>query len=342
MKIGNHDTSERVFVMAEIGNNHEGNADLAHRMVREAAAAGADAVKFQTIVPNRLVSGDQKDRIAQLTRFQLSREVHASLAAQARDAGVQFLSTPFDLDAVDWLAPLVPAYKIASGDNNFWPLMERVARTGKPVIVSLGLGGVNHAARIVEFFTAAWAKSTPAGAELALLHCVSAYPTPEEQAGLANLARIARLPVTVGYSDHTLGIKAAELAVAAGARIIEKHFTLDKNQSSFRDHSLSVNPAELAEMIAAIRRAEKILGPVAGGGDLADAANVVPARRSIAAARELPAGHVIALGDLAWLRPGSGFPPGSESAVVGRRVARAIAAGHLILKDDLADAGADA
>ena len=128
MRIGNIDLSQRVLVLAEIGNNHEGSVDLALRMIEAAAAAGVDAVKFQTIVPERLACSDQHDRLAQLRRFQLSRADHERLAGAAARAGVLFMSTPFAIEAVDWLAPLVPAFKIASGDNDFWPLIDRVAR----------------------------------------------------------------------------------------------------------------------------------------------------------------------------------------------------------------------
>jgi N,N'-diacetyllegionaminate synthase len=331
MRIGSIDLSQRVLVVAEIGNNHEGDTDLACRMIEAAAAAGVDAVKFQTIVPERLASSDQRDRIAQLRRFQLSRTAHEGLAAEAARAGVLFMSTPFAIETVDWLAPLVPAFKIASGDNDFWPLIDRVAQTGKPLIISLGLGGERRAAALVEYCTDAWRRHGVANGELALLHCVSAYPTPDEAAGLSAIHRLRGLGVTIGYSDHTLGIKAAELAVAAGAQVIEKHFTLDKNQSVFRDHQLSADAADMRDLVAAVRKAERMMR----SADDADAANRLPATRSIAAARDLPEGTVLQWQDLTWLRPGSGLRPGSEAGVVGRRLRSSVAAGQLILPEHL-------
>jgi N,N'-diacetyllegionaminate synthase len=332
MRIGSIDTAARVYVIAEIGNNHEGDVEAALQMVRAAAAAGADAVKFQAIVPEALVSGEQHDRLAQLRRFQLSADDYRRLAAAARDAGAQFLSTPFSLDVVDWLDPLVPAHKVASGDNDFHPLIERLARTGKPLLISLGFGAVTRAAEVAASVRAAWGNHGVVDGELALLHCVSRYPTPDEDADLSALWRLRALDVTVGYSDHTLGTKAAELAVAAGARIVEKHFTLDRTRQTFRDHQLSADPDDFRAMVNAIRRVEQMLGsgPAATtpGSDLA-------ARRSIAAARDLAQGDVVTAGDLTWVRPGSGFRPGQEDAVVGRRLRLAIGAGHLILPEHL-------
>jgi sialic acid synthase SpsE len=332
MKIGSVDTRDRVLIVAEVGNNHEGDFARARTMIQEAARAGADVVKFQTIVPERLVSADQSDRLAQLQRFQLARAEFEALAAEARAAGIMFLSTPFDVESVAWLDPLVPAFKVASGDNDFYPLLDRVAATGKPVMVSLGFGGAARAAQLVDYFRGAWKRRGMSEPGLALLHCVAAYPTPDEHANLGAIRDLLTLGVTVGYSDHTLGIKAGELAVAAGARIVEKHFTLDKTRTSFRDHQLSADPADLRALVSAIRRAELMLAtPVAGP---ADAGNMA-ARRSIAASRNLPAGTVIGLADLTWVRPGTGLRPGTESQVIGRRLCASVAAGHLIKPSDL-------
>jgi N,N'-diacetyllegionaminate synthase len=333
MRVGKIDLSERVLVIAEIGNNHEGDIGRALQLIDAAAEAGADVVKFQTIVPERLSTSDQVDRLAQLRRFQLTRADHERLARAAADRGVMFMSTPFAIEVVDWLDGLVPAFKVASGDNDFWPLFDRLARTGKPLIVSLGLASLSHAKNIVEFCREAWRRHGQTGGELALLHCVTAYPTPEESARLGVLHELRALGVPIGYSDHTLGIKAAELAVAAGARIIEKHFTLDKNQSAFRDHQLSANPAELRELIAAIRRAERMFAVPSSAG--ADEGNRTAVRRSIAAARDLSAGAVLTLEDLTWLRPGSGLRPGEESRLIGRTLRQNVPAGALLTLDQV-------
>lgn len=331
MKIGHLDTDQRVVIVAEIGNNHEGDLAAATAMIRAAAEAGADVVKFQTIAPERLVSADQVDRVAQLKRFQLQRQQFEALAHIARDAGVMFMSTPFDLECVTWLDAIVPAFKIASGDNDFFPLLDRVAATGKPVLVSLGFGGHAQAASLVQFFTRTWAAHGVSAPGLGLLHCVAAYPTPDEQANLGAIPSLRGLGATVGYSDHTLGIKAAELAVAAGARIIEKHFTIDKGRASFRDHQLSADPDDLRRLVVAIRHAEQLMAiPVGAAPDMGPPL----ARRSIAAARAMAPGTIVAAGDLTWLRPGTGFRPGQEHELVGRTLRTAVAAGHLFHTSD--------
>lgn len=332
MRIGTVDTEAQVLIVAEIGNNHEGDLSVAAEMIRAAAAAGADAVKFQTIVPERLVAASQPERLAQLRQFQFSPNQFASLAAEAHANGVMFFSTPFDLDSVDWLAPLVPAFKVASGDNDFYPLLDKIASTGKPVLVSLGFDGRRAAASLIEFFRDAWRQHGRDEGELALLHCVAAYPTPDEQADLGAIRTLMSLGVTIGYSDHTLGITAAELAVAAGARIIEKHFTLDRSLRTFRDHQLSADPAQFEALVAAVRRAERFVGPPMHGSADSDG---TAARRSIAASRDLPAGTILGAADLVWLRPGTGFRPGQERLLLGRRLVSDVPAGHLIEKHHL-------
>jgi sialic acid synthase SpsE len=331
MKIGSHDTDQRVLVIAEIGNNHEGDFALAQRLVRLAAEAGADAVKFQTIVPEELVTPDQTARLARLRQFQFSLEQFATLARVAHEAGVLFLTSPFALDVVAPLTPHVDGFKIASGDNTFRPLLDAVAASGKPVIVSTGLLDLAG----VQALHACLAPRLPA-ARLALLHCVTAYPAPDEQAGLAAIPVLARaLPCTVGYSDHTLGIDAAALAVAAGARIIEKHFTLDKQYSDFRDHQLSADPADLRALVTRIRQAERFLGTAGKSLQPCEQAMVTPVRRSICARRDLPAGHRLAMADLAWLRPGDGLAPGHEAELLGKALRQAVTAGQRLTPDQV-------
>lgn len=336
MNIGDVDLSCEVLVIAEIGNNHEGDFGLAVEMVHAAAAAGAQAVKFQTIQPERLVSATQAARIEQLGRYAFSRDQFAELAGIARAAGAMFLSTPFTPDVVPWLDPMVPAFKIASGDNNFTPLLAAVAATGKPILLSTGmtdLAAINQACHTIE--NAARARGQPC--EIALLHCVSAYPTPPEQANLRAIATLAReTGKVIGYSDHTLGVDAAVLSVALGARIIEKHFTLSKTQSDFRDHALSADPAEMAELVRRVRLAQTLLGTgekILQEGEMPTAA---AARRSIVARAALPAGHLLADADLDWLRPGGGLAPGQESLILGRCLTQAVARGEMIKPDMVA------
>lgn len=332
MKIGPIDTERKVLVIAEIGNNHEGSFAEAKRLVRAAAEAGADAVKFQTLRPETLVSADQKERRQQLRDFALSREQFLELSQAAAEARVLFLSTPFDLASVDFLKDLVAAFKIASGDSNFHPLLRKVADTGMPVMVSTGLSDEAEKHAIREFFFSQWKSAGRGVPGLALLHCVTEYPTPDPRAGLRYLEALKQWnDITVGYSDHTLGIEAAVLAVALGARIVEKHFTLDKTKKTFRDHALSADPADFRALVERIRRAEAFLAPVRRE----DPPAAMPAaRRSAAAERDLEIGHTLQTGDIIWLRPGSGFPPGSEARLVGRVLARPVARGFRFCPED--------
>ena len=260
MKIGNFDTGQRVLVIAEIGNNHEGDFNLAKELIGLAAEAGANAVKFQSIVPERLVSPNDLARIEQLQKFRLEEENFRALREEAERLGIIFLSTPFDLGVVDLLDELVPAFKIASGDNNFFPLIDKVASKGKPLLISLGLGRIAHARDLERYLDDYWRNLGMDNPGICFMHCVCAYPTPIEEAGLMQLDRLKALNATPGYSDHTLGIKACELAVARGARVVEKHFTKDKNQSSFRDHQLSADYYDFKQLVKTIRECEKYLG----------------------------------------------------------------------------------
>lgn len=332
MKISTWDTDKDVLVIAEIGNNHEGSYALAEELIGLAAQAGAGAVKFQTIVPERLVSPRDTERIHQLRRFQLSYAQFEKLAGVARQNNVLFLSTPFDIDSARFLTPLVPAFKIASGDNNFLPLIDVVAQTGKPIILSTGLLGLDEVEATKARIQGTWARASTQP-ELAVLHCVVNYPTAPADAHLSAIRDLRALDVTVGYSDHTLGIEAAVLSVALGARIIEKHFTIAKDYSSFRDHQLSADPAELAELVRRAKQAAVLLGD---GKCVRDNEHgVAPkVRRSIVAARDLPPGTVLSWNDLDWVRPGHGLPPGREGELLHRSLVRAIQRGEPILPED--------
>ena len=317
MKIGNYDTDEKVLIIAEIGNNHEGSYALAEEMIGLAAEAEVDAVKFQTIVPERLVTSRQTERIARFKRFQLTYQEFEKLADVAANEKVLFLSTPFDIDSAQFLNDLVPAFKIASGDNNFFPLMEVIAQTGKPTILSTGFMDIADVKKSVDFIRNIWNKNN-FDQELALLHCVSTYPTPPEQANLLAIKELQNIVQTVGYSDHTLGIEAAVLSVALGARIIEKHFTIDKNYSDFLDHKLSANPQEMKELVETVRAASEYLRSDSKILQEGEKKAIESTRRSIVAMNDLSAGTKISMDDLDWVRPGGGLSPGEEEKIVGK------------------------
>lgn len=333
MRIGSLDTDSRVVVVAEVGNNHEGDVERARELVRAAAAAGADAVKFQTYKTELFVRPADEERFARLKSFELSQDAFAGLADLAHEVGLAFVSTPLDLESAAFLEEIADAVKIASGDNTFVPLIRQVAAGPKPMIMSTGLVDLDEARAALDLARDA----RPPGAEVALLHCVTAYPAQPAEINLRAIPELASaLGCTVGYSDHTLGIDACVAAAAIGARILEKHVTLDPPPSDFRDHELSARPEELAELVRRVRLVEELLGsgekrPQASELELRDAV-----RRSIAARRDLPVGHVIGPSDLAWLRPGKGFAPGRESEVVGRILLRPVSAGEQLRPDDLA------
>jgi sialic acid synthase SpsE len=335
MRIGGVDTSNRVVIVAEVGNNHEGDFAVARRLVDLAADAGVDAVKFQTARADLFIGPSDPERRQRLASYEFSRAQWQQLAEQAHGRGLLFVSTPLDLLSLDMLVPLLDAIKIASGDITFTPLLDAAAATGKPIILSTGASTLDEIERAVAHVRARWQSAGHAGA-LAVLHCVSAYPTPPDQAQLRSIVTLAdALDVTIGYSDHVLGIEAAVAAAALGARVIEKHFTLDKQYSSFRDHQLSADPDDMRELVSRIRAVEPMLG---GGGKAiqqAESGNRPAIRRSVAAAANLAAGRVLTAADLIWLRPGTGLAPGQEQRLIGRALVRDVTAGTLLSDSDV-------
>jgi N,N'-diacetyllegionaminate synthase len=331
MRIANHDLSEKILIVAEIGNNHEGNFDVACRMVEAAADAGVDAVKFQTFQTRLFTSNADPARVERLTRFELTQDQFRALEQLARTRGLIFFSTPLDLVSARFLQPLVDVFKVASGDNDFLPLIQQLAATGKPLIISTGLADLAHLERV-----AAFAREHGADGHLAFLHCVCAYPAPPGDVNLRAIPMLAeRLGCPIGWSDHTLGPEACLAAAAIGARILEKHFTLDKNFSAFRDHQLSADPAEMKYIVEGVRKVEALLGTPDKRVQPSEEANLKAARRSIAAAAALPRGHVLGADDLIWVRPAVGLPPGQEQRLLARTLARDIAAGEAITEKDV-------
>jgi sialic acid synthase SpsE len=331
MKIGKHNTDERVFIVAEIGNNHEGNIEVARKLVEAAADAGVDAVKFQTFRTAKFVSDADPARFKRLQSFELTFDQFRELEKLARGLGIGFFSTPLDLESAAFLEPIVDAFKIASGDNDFFPLIDRVCASQKPVIISTGVADLAHLRRVRDFV--AQRRGT---ASLAFLHCVCSYPAPPNEANLAVIPELsAELGVTAGYSDHTMGPEACLAATALGARILEKHFTLDKHYSDFRDHQLSADPAEMRFIVDAVRKIETLLGRPEKRLQPCEEGLVKVVRRSIVAGAELPAGHRVRLQDLMWVRPAGGLPPGSEGELVGKSLRRAVRFGELLKAEDV-------
>jgi sialic acid synthase SpsE len=331
MRIANHDLADKILIVAEIGNNHEGDFDVACRMLEAAADAGVDAVKFQTFQTRLFTSKADPARFERLTKFELTQAQFTALEQRARARKLIFLSTPLDLVSAAFLEPLVDVFKVASGDNDFWPLIAQLCRTGKPLIVSTGLADLAHVERI-----AAFVREHDAIERLALLHCVCAYPAPPADVNLRAIPMLAEhIGCPIGWSDHTLGPDACLAAAALGARIIEKHFTLDKNFSAFRDHQLSADPAEMKLIVEGVRRVEQLLGTNTKRVQPSEQANLRAARRSIAAATDLAKGHRVRAEDLIWVRPAIGLPPGEERKLIARALVRDVVAGEAITDKDV-------
>jgi sialic acid synthase SpsE len=344
MRIGSVELGDaRPAIVAELGNNHEGDPGVARELVERAADAGADAVKLQTFVPELFVRARDEARREQMRRFHLDDSVTEELATLARDRGVGFMSTPLDLRSAEFLEPLVDAYKIASGDNDFVPLLERVADSGKPMVVSTGLLELDGVRALADRL----AERRGTRDDLAFLHCVVGYPVAPERANLAAIPLLADATgCPVGWSNHVPGIEACVAAAALGAAIVEVHFTLDHHFSEFRDHQLSAEPEELRELAERLRgrpsldelgsdartmagRAEKLVD--------AEEREMEPVvRRSVTAARDLPAGATLDPGDVLWQRPRDGLAPGRERELVGRTLGRDVPAGDSLLLEDVA------
>ena len=330
------------LVIAEAGVNHNGDPALAHRLVDAAADAGADVVKFQTFDPERLVAagaptaayqraaGEALDQREMLAPLALPLESWPALQAHASDRGLVFLSTPFDEASADLLERLdVPAFKVGSGELTNTGFIAHLARKGRPLLVSTGMADMVEVADALETIAAAGAP------HVALFHCVSAYPARPEDANLLAIGTLrAAFGVPAGWSDHTLGIELPIAAAALGADLLEKHLTLDRMLPG-PDHSASLEPGELATMVAAVHSVEAARGsgekvPVAAELELTSVA-----RRSLHWAADLEAGAVVTFADVVALRPGTGVPPRELPSLVGRRLARSVATGHAVKGDDL-------
>lgn len=314
------------YIVAELGVNHNGELDLAKRLIDASAQAGVDAVKFQTFSAAAVVGTGtatasyqerntaQGDQAELLRDLELSETDHRTLLAHARDEGVEFLSTPFDRDAVDLLDDLrLPLFKVASGEIDNVPLLRHIADKGKPVFLSTGMSALADVERAVGTLRQGGAES------IAILHCTTQYPAPPSSVNLLALDTLRtafRLPV--GLSDHTEGSHIPIAAVARGACIIEKHVTLDRTLPG-PDHRASLEPDALADMVRAIRDTESALGDGIKRPDEVERENIPVVRRSLAAAADLEAGHRLTADDIVALRPAAGIPPSCYDDVLGRQ-----------------------
>ena len=330
------------FVIAEAGVNHDGSLAKALRLVDIAAEAGADAVKFQTFRADDIVTpgtakaayqerqtgaGSQYDMIRAL---ELDEDAHRAIARRCAERGIEFMSTPFDQWALDLLTGLgMKRIKIASGELTNKPLIEAAAALGLPIILSTGMATLAEVERAV-----GWIRAVRPEPDLTLLHCTSNYPAEAETINLRAMDSLAALGLPVGYSDHSLGLAVSIAAAARGATVIEKHFTEDPAADG-PDHAASLTPAELAELVRALRTVGAALGDGVKQPSPSELEVRALVRRSAFVRRDLAEGEAVAAADVAFLRPAGGIGPEEVDRLIGSRAARPIAAGEKLAWGDL-------
>ncbi len=326
------------FVIAEAGVNHNGHRELAFELVDAAAKAGADAVKFQTFKAERLAApaaekaayqklstGAHENQRAMLRRLELPIAWHEELIARCRARGLLFLSSPFDELTSDALETLdLPAFKIPSGELTNLPLLAHIARKGRTMLLSTGMATLDEVRQAVDVIGDA------GDPPLVLLHCLSQYPADPAQANLRAMETLRRsFDIPVGYSDHTPGIEVALAAVALGANVIEKHFTVDRTLPG-PDQQASLDPDELATLVAGVRRVASALGHGRKEPAPGEEAIAAVVRKSLVAARDLAPGTVLGADDLIALRPGLGISPAERDRVLGRQLSIRLEAGAML------------
>lgn len=316
---------DKVFIIAEAGVNHNGDIEIAKKLIDAACIAKVDAVKFQTFKAENLVTtyaekakyqkettGDG-NQFEMLKKLELSYKDHFILKKYCENKGIMFMSTPFDFESVDLLEKLdVSLYKISSGDLTNIPFLKYIAKANKPMIVSTGMSNLQEVGSAVR------AIKDNGNNKISLLHCTSNYPTAYEDVNLNAMITLKNeFKLPVGYSDHTKGIEIPIAAVAMGARIIEKHFTLDKNMEG-PDHKASLTPQELNQMVFSIRNIEKALGTGIKECNKAEENTKKIARKSIVASKGIKGGEIITYSNIAFKRPGGGLEPYFVDKVIGK------------------------
>jgi len=335
----------KVIVIAEAGVNHNGDLEMAKELINVAAKAGADYVKFQTYKTENLVTptaeqasyqkentGGEETQFQMLKRLELKYEDHYELKEYAIKKGIKFLSTAFDDDSIDFLFSLgIDFYKIPSGEITNYFYLRNVAKKGLPIVLSTGMSNMEDIRNALEVLNEFGVDKK----NITVLHCNSQYPSPVEDVNLSAMLTIQKeFGVAVGYSDHTAGIEVSIAAVAMGATVIEKHFTLDKNLPG-PDHKASLEPIELEKYIEQVRLTEKMLGNGIKEPSESEKVNLIPGRKSIVAKTDLKPGHIITIDDLSVKRPGDGICPTKAESLVGKKTINKLSKDQQILMTDL-------
>ena len=324
---------KHTLIIAEAGVNHNGSLDLAKQLVDKAVEAGVDYIKFQTFKTEKLVAKsaqmasyqkrnigtEDNSQFAMLKKLELTPAQHEELVAYCREKGIKFFSTAFDLDSIDYLHSLdLGLWKIPSGEITNYPYIKKIAQYGEPIIISTGMCEMSDIEAAVKAIKA----NQPKPAPITILHCNTEYPTPFQDVNLKAMDSIReKFGVEVGYSDHTKGIEVPIAAVALGATVIEKHFTLDRNMEG-PDHKASLEPDALKAMVCAIRNIEQALGDGIKKVTASEKGNIAVARKSIVASRDIKKGETLSEENITVKRPGTGINPMRWEEVIGQKAIR--------------------
>lgn len=322
-------------IVAEIGCNHEGSVSKAMELICLAHQAGADMVKFQSYTPERYVAANDFMRRERVAKFALSKEDHLKLANLANSLGICFMSTPVTEDWVDFLTPLCKTFKIASGDLTFKPIIDAVIKTNKKIFLSTGASTVDEIDK-----TVSWIQHSIGNQKLAerltLLHCVSAYPTPIEEANTLSIPFLRdRYQVPVGYSNHVIGMSACLSAVVLGASVIEMHFTDQKQNREFRDHALSFDFEDLKTFVKLSKEIRLSVGAYEKKVQSCESQQVLLMRKGIVATKNLKAGDILRHEDLMYARPATEFHASDLSTLIGKKINQDIQSGYSLLKSSI-------
>lgn len=338
---------KKVLIIAEAGVNHNGNIELAKKMIDAACEANADIVKFQTFKADKLVSRNAKmaeyqiknissesldnSQYQMLKKLELNEEDHVILMNYCKAKGIEFLSTSFDNDSIDLLRKLkIKIWKIPSGELTNKPLLQKIGAFNESIIISTGMALMSEIQDAIDILIQSGTKRD----NITVLHCNTEYPTPMSDVNLNAMNEIKqKLNVRVGYSDHTLGIEIPIAAVALGAEVIEKHFTLDRGMEG-PDHKASLEPDELMHMVESIRNIEVAMGSGLKQPSSSEQKNIIIARKSIHLNRDLISGSIISASDLIMKRPGDGISPMEYEELIGKRINKDLKADHKLSLSD--------
>lgn len=327
-----------VLFIAEIGGNHEGDFAYARRLTQLGLESGADIIKFQIYSGDTLVSSvERPDLNTHFKRFELSREQYAALAEICIAGGARFMASLWNAEAMEWADRYIPIHKVGSGDLTCTPLIRKLVRTGKPIILSTGLSSLDEIEATVRFIE----KADPAylrERKLALLQCTSSYPCRDEDINLLAMETLKdRFGLPVGFSDHSIGTLAVEAAVAMGAEIIEKHFTDTREGKEFRDQKVSITRNELQELMPRLRRIVTLRGRAEKHLTVSEseASHQLSFRRSVYPLRDIQAGEVFSEENLTVLRPAHGLPANRFDEIIGKVAKRALKTHEAIREEDV-------